>query len=152
LLTEIREEEIDMTRPRPALYFAALLLALPACRADLTGLQVLGVDALAARVASGDELTICDANNEDTRQRLGTIPGATLLTHYRDYDAASELPTDKASTLVFYCHSEMCSAAADAARKALTEGYRDVWVMAPGIRGWAAARQPVAAPAVGAAS
>ena len=37
----------------------------------------------------------------------------------------------------------MCGAAGDAARKAIAAGYRDVWVLAPGIKGWAAAGQPV---------
>ena len=36
-------------------------------------------------------------------------------------------------------------AAADAARRALAAGYRDVWVLEPGITGWADAGQPVAA-------
>lgn len=141
-----------MFRPTATLRLPALLLALTACRADFTGLQVLGVEELAARISGGAQITICDANNEDTRGRLGMIPGASLLSHYRDYDPASELPADAGSTLVFYCHSEMCGAAADAARKALAAGYRDVWVMPPGIKGWAEAGQPVETHVAGNAS
>ena len=88
---------------------------------------------------------MCDANSDETRGKLGVIPGAVLLSSYRDYDAAVELPGDKSTQLVFYCHSEMCSAAGDAARKAIAAGHRDVWVMPPGIKGWVAAELPVQA-------
>ena len=67
------------------------------------------------------------------------------------YDPTAELPSDKGRRLVFYCHSEMCGAAGDAARVARDAGYRDIWVMAPGIRGWADAGRPVN-PAPGAES
>jgi len=115
-------------------------LGFAGCKADLEGLQVMEVDELASRHA---DLTICDANNEKTRQRFGVIPGAVLLSSYRDYDPGAELPGDKHASVVFYCHSEMCGAAGDAARKAVAAGYRDVWVLAPGIKGWAAAGHPV---------
>ena len=120
-----------------------LSLALGACRADLSDLQVITVDDLAAWSGEGAGLTICDANSDDTRRRFGVIPGAVLLSSYRDYDAAAELPADKGDRLVFYCHSEMCSAAGDAARRAIAAGYRNVWVMAPGIKGWADAGRPL---------
>ena len=116
---------------------------LAGCEADLSGLQVMEVNELAAAKASRADLTICDANNAKTRQRFGVIPGAVLLSNYRDYDPNAELPGDKEATVVFYCHSEMCGAAGDAARKAVAAGHRDVWVLAPGIKGWAAAGQPV---------
>jgi rhodanese-related sulfurtransferase len=126
-------------------------LALVACRADLSDLQVVQVAELAEWSADGADVTICDANSEDTRTRYGVIPGAVLLSSYRDYDPAAELPSDKGRRLVFYCHSEMCGAAGDAARVARDAGYRDIWVMAPGIRGWARAGRPVH-PAPGAES
>ncbi len=116
---------------------------LAGCEADLSGLQVMEVEELAAWKARRADLTICDANNEKTRQRFGVIPGAVLLSSYRDYDPSAELPGDKDATVVFYCHSEMCGAAGDAARKAVAAGHRDVWVLAPGIKGWADAGQPV---------
>jgi rhodanese-related sulfurtransferase len=81
-------------------------------------------------------LVLCDANTEETRSRDGVIPGAVLLSNYRDYDAAAELPTEQGKQVVFYCHSAMCGAAVEAARKAVAEGWRNVWVMPDGIRGW----------------
>ena len=136
-----------MNRPQRALLSlvaAALLSA--GCRADLSGLQTLDVAELAAWQASRSDFALCDANAADTRERMGVIPGAILLTNYRDYDASAELPAEADHTLVFYCHSERCGAAADAARKAIAAGHRDVWVMAPGIKGWADAGHPVERP------
>jgi rhodanese-related sulfurtransferase len=128
-------------------------LGLAGCRADLSGLQTASVEELASWNAQHADLTICDANSADTRERYGVIPGAVLLSNYRDYEPVTELPADTGAKLVFYCHSEYCGAAADAARKAIAAGYRDVWVMAPGIEGWKQAGQPVdAVTAVGGAS
>ena len=118
-------------------------LVLVGCRADLTGLQTASVEELASWNAQHADFTICDANSADTRERYGVIPGAVLLSNYRDYEPETELPADTGAKLVFYCHSEYCGAAADAARKAIAAGYRDVWVMAPGIEGWKQAGQPV---------
>jgi rhodanese-related sulfurtransferase len=106
------------------------------CRADTTGLSTLTVEQLSALQSSDADLVLCDANTEETRSRDGVIPGAVLLSNYRDYDAAAELPTEQGKQVVFYCHSAMCGAAVEAARKAVAEGWRNVWVMPDGIRGW----------------
>jgi len=126
-----------------AMLCAATLLALPGCRADVSDLRVIGVEDLARLSARGGDLTICDANGEATRRRFGVVPGAVLLSSYRDYDPATELPGDRDRTLVFYCYNEFCSAAAGAARKAVGAGYRDVRVMHAGIEAWVEAGQPV---------
>jgi hypothetical protein len=47
--------------------------------------------------------TVLDANGADFRAREGTIPGATLLSSYKGYDVATELPSHKDAPLVFYC-------------------------------------------------
>jgi len=125
----------------PAILAVAFLCL--ACEADVSDLQVLAVDQLAALRVTQKELTLCDVNNADVRQRYGTIPGAVLLSNYRDYDAATELPSDRERQLVFYCRSDMCGAAGAAARKAIAAGHGDVWVMHAGIKGWVEADQPV---------
>ncbi len=129
--------------------FAVAGLLVVGCKADTTGLHTLTVAELAALVEGGSELALCDANTEKTRIKFGIIPGAQLLSSYRDYDPAVELPADKAQRLVFYCHSEMCGAAAGAARKAVAAGHEDVFVMPAGIKGWVAAGRPVEQPPAG---
>lgn len=121
------------------------------CRADTRGLQTLTLGQFAALHESGADLRVFDANDADTRDEYGVIPGATLLTSYRDYDAATELPADRAQQVVFYCYSSMCGAAAEAARKAVGEGWRNVWLMPDGLRGWKQAGLPVDRPVVSSA-
>ena len=121
------------------------LVALVGCRADTGGLVVVSVSEVAAILAVQDEATICDANTVDTRSKLGVIPGAVLLSSYKDY-AASELPADHDRRLIFYCYNPTCSSAAEAARKAIAAGYTDVTIMPDGIQGWLGAEQPVTRP------
>ena len=136
-----------MTKPRSIpLLLGSLLLG--ACRADFAGLQTLEVGELVELRRLHSELLLCDANNAKTRGELGVVPGAQLLSSYRDYDLEAELGADQGRKLVFYCHSEMCSAAAEAARRAIAGGYTDVSVLAAGIEGWREAGQPVAHPSV----
>lgn len=130
----------DLVRPIVLLSAFALL----ACRADTTGLDVLEVGDVAGLV----DAVLCDTNSAKTRDEYGVIPEARLLSHYRDY-ALDELPPDRDRQLVFYCHSPFCSAAADAARKAVAAGYPRVAVMPAGIEGWIEAGHPVDRPEAG---
>lgn len=139
-----------MNRIRRALAIAlGAALLLSACRADFSGLQTLTVNELASWSGSRRDFAVYDANNSETRERHGVIPGAVLLTSYRDYEPVAELGADRDRTAVFYCHGVRCGAAADAARRAIASGYRDVWVLESGITGWADAGRPVAAPLAG---
>ena len=113
------------------------------CKADTSGLSTLTLDELRSRLGEASAPILCDVNNADTRERHGVIPGALLLTSYRDYLPHDELPPDRARELVFYCHSERCGAAASAARKATAAGYSRVSVLPAGIRGWASSGLPV---------
>jgi rhodanese-related sulfurtransferase len=74
-----------------------------------------------------------DANGTPTRKQMGVIPGAVLLT---DMDQLDNLPSDKATNLVFYCANTACDASHYAAEKALTAGYTHVQVLPDGIAGW----------------
>ncbi len=119
----------------------ALLLAI-GCKANTSGLSTLSVEELLGFLAQDPALVLCDANSAETRNRLGIIPGARLLSDYRDY-AVAELPSELNRPVVFYCHSEWCGAAATAARRAVAEGHRDVHVLTAGIRGWIDAGRPI---------
>ena len=80
-------------------------------------------------------VAILDANNVEARKDAGVVPGAILLTSYTQY-AISELPKDKATTLVFYCYNSYCQASHAAADRAVGAGYKDARVMKEGIVGW----------------
>jgi rhodanese-related sulfurtransferase len=125
------------------LFVVAILLG---CRADTTGLETLDLSQLTALLAGDAPANLCDANTVETREKYGVIPGATLLSHYRDYAVNLELPADRGHKLVFYCHSPMCGAAADAARVAVVAGYTDVAIYPDGITGWLDDARPVERP------
>jgi rhodanese-related sulfurtransferase len=99
------------------------------------------VEQLATQLA-GQRVRPVDANGPKTRSDIGVIPGAVLLTDYETF-AASELPSDKAQPLVFYCANEQCGASHEAAHRAVALGYRDVKVLPAGIMGWSHAGQRV---------
>lgn len=80
-------------------------------------------------------VALFDANNSEARADAGVVPGAILLTSYNQY-ALSELPKDKATTLVFYCYNSYCQASHAAAERAIGAGYKDARVMKEGIEGW----------------
>lgn len=82
-----------------------------------------------------------DANGDGTRAHMGVIPGAILLSDYRQY-AVSELPPNKTTRLVFYCANEQCGASHAAAERAVIAGYTDVHVFKGGIAGWKNAGNP----------
>jgi len=110
--------------------------ALPAD--DLTFITVDDVD---AHITKGTAQAV-DANNPTTRAHEGVVPGAVLLTD-SDSFALTELPTDKAKELVFYCANTHCGASHHAASKAIAAGYTNVKVMPEGIAGWVKAGKKV---------
>ncbi|CAN5824663.1 rhodanese-like domain-containing protein [soil metagenome] len=104
-------------------------------------LTTVTVDELDAQLAKSAAQPV-DANGQQTRAKMGVIPGAVLLTDSEDFQP-SELPADKSKPLVFYCANTSCGASHDAARKAITAGYKDVKVLPDGIAGWVKAGKKV---------
>jgi len=131
--------------------FLALVLALgggTACtrsdsktEAKASALPSVTVDEVDQKLASGECVPV-DANGEGTRKRMGVVPGAVLLSDSETFKV-SELPADKAKTLVFYCANTHCGASHEAAERALTAGYTNVKVMPDGIAGWVKAGKKV---------
>ena len=103
-------------------------------------LATVSVDELDQLLASSACQAV-DANGNETRRKMGVIPGAVLLT---DADSIDQLPPDKARSLVFYCTNTACGASHDAAQKAITAGYTHVKVLPDGIAGWVKAGKKAA--------
>jgi rhodanese-related sulfurtransferase len=99
------------------------------------------IEELASQLAAKGWVAV-DANGTVTRQRLGVIPGAVLLTDSEVF-STSELPADKAKTLVFYCANSHCSASNEAAARAILAGYKHAKVLPDGIAGWVAAGKQI---------
>jgi rhodanese-related sulfurtransferase len=104
-------------------------------------LNFITVDDVDAHLATGAAQAV-DANGIDTRKHEGVVPGAVMLTSSSDY-ALTELPSNKAKELVFYCANPHCSASHEAAERAITAGYSNVKVMPEGIAGWVKAGKKV---------
>ncbi len=72
------------------------------------GFKIIHVSDLAAMMAKpGSKVMVFDANPPDVRETEGIIPGAHLLLSSGRYDVASELPADRNTPLVFYCHNTL---------------------------------------------
>ncbi len=97
--------------------------------------KTMHVADLESAMAKDKTVSVYDANGDDTRSHVGLIHGAHALTSYDKY-AASELPADKMTPVVFYCANTMCTASHEAAKHALVLGYKNVSVMVDGIYGW----------------
>lgn len=82
------------------------------------------------------KIHLYDANVESTRDSVGIIPGAKLISSSDSFDLKKDLPTDKNEQLIFYCANTRCSASHIAAEKAISLGYKNVSVMTEGIYGW----------------
>jgi rhodanese-related sulfurtransferase len=102
-------------------------------------LAELSVPQVAAALKDKTALVV-DANNPETREKYGVVPGALLLTDHRGF-ALNELPSDKSKPLVFYCGGTQCRASDTAASRAASAGYEKVSVMRDGIKGWVSAGQ-----------
>jgi rhodanese-related sulfurtransferase len=100
----------------------------------------ISVDDVSTAMTTPGSVAIFDANSQETYAQHH-VPTATWV----DYDAvrAEQLPTDRATQLVFYCANEQCEASHVAAESAIDMGYTSVAVMPAGIEGWVAAGKPV---------
>lgn len=54
------------------------------------------------RALAANQAKAVDCNGESLRKKMGVVPSAILVTDDESY-AASELPADKTTNLVFYC-------------------------------------------------
>lgn len=127
------------------LAFALFLTSLSGFASDQ--FKTMNVKDLTAALADHSaKVAIYDANNEDTRNKDGIIPGAKLLSSSSKYNVKKELTPDHATKLVFYCANQQCTASHKAAERAAKAGYTDVNVMVDGIQGWKKAGQPTEKP------
>lgn len=75
--------------------------------ADAEPFKLIHVADLVALQKKDARVQVYDANHQEFRDENGVIPGTHLLTSYRTYDPAKELPKDKTTPLVFYCSSSL---------------------------------------------
>jgi rhodanese-related sulfurtransferase len=113
--------------------------------ARLLGLPTIAPAELHRLLAQG-KATAIDVN-APASWLAARVPGALSLDPTAF--AASDLPPDRQTLLVFYCSNPLCRKAPNAALRARKLGYENVKVMSAGIRGWLGARLPTESGAVG---
>ena len=106
--------------------------------AFLMGLKTVSPNAL-HQLMRTQKVIVIDVNSRQSWVKAH-VPGALNLdpANYND----SDLPSEKDSSLVFYCSNPMCRKAPNAARRARMLGYGKVLVMSAGITGWIATKLP----------
>lgn len=107
----------------------------------LMGLKTISPQDLHLQIQQ-QAVTVIDVNSTQSWMKAH-VPGALNLDP-ENY-TLGELPSDKASSLVFYCSNPMCRKAPNAARRAKKMGYENIRVLSAGITGWLSAKLPVTA-------
>lgn len=102
------------------------------------GIKSISPEALQQAMRSR-ALTIIDVNSPQGWTRAH-VPGAVNLDPNSYVE--TDLPEDKAASLIFYCSNPMCRKAPIAAGRAKRLGYTDVRVLSAGITGWQSAKLP----------
>ena len=92
----------------------------------------LSID-VAARIFGSPGVFFFDVNSRQ-RYTQSHIPGAKNLVPAKV--GANDLPPDRDAILIFYCGSSMCPACHEGAGRAARLGYKRVYIMPDGIRGW----------------
>ncbi len=107
--------------------------------ARLMGLKTVDPATLHRRLQS-ERIAVFDVNSRGSWERA-RVPGARHLDPQAFLE--SDLPSERAHPLVFYCSNPLCRKAPNAARRARKMGFSEVEVLAAGISGWVAAGLPV---------
>ena len=104
----------------------------------LMGLKTISPSEL-YRLIQKQQVAVFDVNSAQSWAKAH-VPGALNLDPAK-YNS-EDLPSDRKSSLVFYCSNPLCRKAPNAARRAKSMGYGNVRVMSAGISGWLAANLP----------
>jgi rhodanese-related sulfurtransferase len=106
--------------------------------ARLMGLKTISPSGLHEMLQT-QQVTVIDVNSRQSWMKAH-VPGAVNLDPI-DFNE-TDLPSDKQSSLVFYCSNPMCRKAPNAARRVGKMGYGNVMVMSAGISGWLGNKLP----------
>src|SRR5690242_10795510 len=106
---------------------------------EKTNIPEIAPEEVASRLGTANFYVI-DNNKERVWKRVH-IPGAKNLDPF-DFEER-DLPADKEAVLVFYCSDEDCGMAPGGAKRAMQMGYKNVYLMSKGIKGWKAEGLPV---------
>jgi rhodanese-related sulfurtransferase len=120
--------------------------AAPAADAPMAidGATTVNADGVIELTLRSPELVVIDARRP-ADYAAGHIEGAVNLTNDRIHARSlARRARDKDVLLLFYCNGVRCGRAADAARRAIEAGYRQVYYYALGMAEWQERALPLA--------
>ena len=110
------------------------LVSLAGCTSESENWIRLDADEFATAIDEEAGAFLLDTRTQDEWEADGHLENATLIPHDKLSERSSELPDDKATTILLYCRSGNRSQAA--AETLLDLGYTDVRDLESGIVGW----------------
>ncbi|MCK5192552.1 MAG: rhodanese-like domain-containing protein, partial [Desulfobulbaceae bacterium] len=107
------------------------------------GYKVINSEQLKKLVdAKSKDLLVIDARNPEEYQEVH-IPRSINLPEKKFAENKHLLPKDKKQQIVFYCNGVKCGKSKRAAKKAVTDGYKNVFVYAEGMPVWEEMSYPI---------
>jgi len=88
------------------------------------------------------EMTVVDARNPEEFQEVH-VRGAISVPVKQWEKFASRLPANKSARIIFYCNGIKCGKSKKAAKKAIKEGYDNIYVYADGMPVWEEKGMPI---------
>ena len=88
------------------------------------------------------EMTVVDARNPEEFQEVH-VRGAISVPVKQWKKFASRLPADKSARIIFYCNGIKCGKSKKAAKKAIKQGYDNVFVYVEGMPVWEEKGMPI---------
>ena len=112
---------------------------------SIPGAVIVSAEEVAELILSRGDLVIVDSRKKSEYSK-GHVEGAVSLLNTSMQPASLQaLCPDKATPIVFYCNGVRCLRSADAIRKAMSWGYRNVFWFRGGWKEWTDKRLPVIA-------
>jgi rhodanese-related sulfurtransferase len=110
----------------------------------IAGATTVDADGVIELILAKPELVVIDAR-KPADYAAGHIEGAVNLpSDGIDAQNLARVANDKDTPLLFYCNGVRCGRAADAARRAIEAGYRQVYYYALGMAEWQERALPLA--------
>ena len=122
--------------------FLSLALCASSVMAQVGTITLAEVETLVQQKPEEGGYMLIDARPE-VKFYAGHLPWAQSLPWQGMQDRLDELPSDKATKLVFYCGGLKCDLSAKAAELAMAQGFTDVSIYPQGEPGWKQGGHPV---------
>lgn len=116
----------------------AILITILSKAYALENMTTLTPQQVYAEIQNHKNVSIYDVNPQKIYNQ-SHLPTAKNIS-YTDFE--NQLPLDKQAKIIFYCMNEMCTASHSAAKAAASKGYKNVFRMPSGIKGWIEAKLP----------